>query len=259
MNPIPPPVPPATPEAQTALDASFAPKAVRPRATPPPPLPGETAAAAPQPAPAPAPDAPPPPPAPQLTPDALAVAAGAQTDKMDADVAKAWDAKPVAITDDDRENFRTAVSTMTRFRRRVILYGGSMTVVFRTRTYAESNAIINWHRLLVESRIVPPEAYQSHLWASMLGAQVASLNGEPFPELEAPLLARPSGRKDPETGRPLFIPPAWYARSVRQWVDTASAGLAAELMRHLTDFERAYYVLLRGAPAENFPRTAAPS
>lgn len=187
--------------------------------------------------------------APKLSPDPLAVAAGELITVDD------WAGKPVAITAEDREVFKHAVATMTRFTRRVSLFNGGMTVTFRTRTMAESDAIANWQRLLVTHAIVPQEAFQTHLRAGLLAAQVERLNGEALPPLAEPLLARPvPGAK---AGGAQFIAPAWHAAAVARWANKLDPGMLNEIMRELYEFERVYYALLEGARNQNFSPTAA--
>lgn len=154
----------------------------------------------------------------------------------------------VEITQAERDLFLDAVVTGKRFRLTSKLFGDRYTIVFRSRSQAETQAVTA--QLMYEMRTTPNMnvefLYGARLRCMLLAAQVESINGTAYTELAAPLLRTIDGEKT--------IEPGWLAQA-NGW-QNAAEGLTVAIYTALQEFERKYWTMVENARDQNFWKPA---
>jgi hypothetical protein len=150
----------------------------------------------------------------------------------------------VEITQPERDLFLDAVVTGKRFRLSYTLFDGRYTVVFRSRSQAETQALTAqlMHEMRTSPNLSAEFQYGARLRCMLLAAQVDSINGTAYTELATPLLRTVDGDKITE--------PGWLAQA-NGW-QQAAEGLTVAIYAALQEFERKYWTMVENARDQNF-------
>lgn len=152
-------------------------------------------------------------------------------------------AKTVVITEDDKSRFIDSVVKGTRFYGYANLFGGNLRVKFRSRTIAETEAIMAYvHRKGVTGELVTRADVSDSLLSALLVAQVEEVGDVSYPEMRKPY-------KYVETGTSLD-PPGWIA-DLDMW-RSKPEHITSAIGDALIDFEAKYWKMLRASKDENF-------
>ena len=151
--------------------------------------------------------------------------------------------KPVKISQEEKDNFLSALVSGKRYTADYRLFNGRLTVRFRCRSVGESEAIEAYcRRQMVSGAISGPIEYTDLTRLSLLVAQVERVNDIQYPEMRAPLLTVES------EGKP--IPPAWEAE-LTTWRNKPEAVVTA-ISNALQDFEAKYWAMVEASRDVNF-------
>lgn len=149
----------------------------------------------------------------------------------------------VSVSQAHKDAFCNALVSNSRYTERFSLFGGKLSVVIRSRTLAETDAIEAYLRRQVMTGSVNTTPDYSNLTRKvLLAAQVQELNGVVYEELKAPLtyVEKDSGLE----------PPGWEGQ-VRMW-EKQSGAVAVALIRCITEFEARYWFMVDNANDTNF-------
>jgi len=149
----------------------------------------------------------------------------------------------IIITNKEREAFLDALVSGDRFKLSFSIFNGRITGVLRSRSQAESHAIIQQlNRESTQGAVMTQLEYATRLRNMLLAAQVEELSGEAYVELASPLLQTVKGDETVKAG--------WLPQ-VNVWVDK-NEGLVAALYRELQKFERKYWTMVENSDNQNF-------
>lgn len=169
---------------------------------------------------------------------------GSQTEGMNDDI-------EVRLTEEERAIFLDAIVSNSRFVLPFTIFNGKVNGLIRSRTQAETRAIISQlQREIRETSIQSDADYTLRLRSMLMAAQIAEYNGATNPELTEPLMPvrQPDGKDKPQ---------GWLAQALH-WQDLDEA-LATALYEEIRKFEVKYWMMARHAADQNFWRTAASS
>lgn len=150
----------------------------------------------------------------------------------------------VTTTPDERDAFITAAVEGRRLMLPFSIFGGRLQGMLRSRTQAETRAIITQLQREVRNKDIVSDAdYSLRLRGMLLAAQLAVYNGVENPALVAPLMTQraPDGKE---------IAPAWLLQA-DSW-QTRDEGLVAAVYEQLRLFEMKYWTMIRHAGDQNF-------
>ena len=160
------------------------------------------------------------------------------------------DMETVEITPMERDNFVNALVTGDRYLSMFELFGGKITGSFRSRSQAETQAILVQLTRECRDAIITTDAeYGTRLRSMLLLTQVAQFNGMDYIALKAPLLSRVDGAK--------ITPPGWLGQ-LEAW-ETKHEGLIVAIYSELQLFEKKYWTMVRNAKDQNFWNPAVSS
>lgn len=149
----------------------------------------------------------------------------------------------VEVTAADKNAFLDALVSGGRFVSRKRLFDGRVDVVFRSRSLAETEAILSYmQRNGSLGKFTTTADVQNASLLALLVAQVASLNGVEYAEMKAPF-------KYTETVEGV-VEPAWVA-DMEIWRKKPEALLSA-LGDALVEFESKYWTMVKASKDENF-------
>lgn len=142
-----------------------------------------------------------------------------------------------------KEAFLDSLVTGDRYRETLSLYGGRVKVTFRSRTLAETDAIMSHLQHLAAGKIVTSDyEYSSAVRLAMLAAQVERLNEVEYPPLAEPLFYVDTGES--------VDPPGWLD-AVSIWQSKPEA-LVAALGAACSEFEARYWAMVKASGDINF-------
>ena len=149
----------------------------------------------------------------------------------------------IELTEADKEAFIESLISGERHTQDFALYGGKIRGTFRARSQQETVGIIrHLNRLRRDGEIDDMLEYATILRNILLAAQVKSLNGDEYAELQEPLMRTIKG-KDVEE-------PGWLEQA-KHWA-AKQEGLNAALYSELRKFEQKYWAMVDGADDQNF-------
>jgi hypothetical protein len=149
------------------------------------------------------------------------------------------------ITDEDKENFMNCLVDGKPFIRKFSLFGGKLTGVFRSRSTAQSTAIISEvNRRMATEKNMAPMSYAATLRHATLAFQVAELNGVEYPYIDEGLKAS----YDLETSK--VSAPTWW-KLVDKYA-SMQEGTEQAIYTSMLEFERVYWTLVKNAANQNF-------
>lgn len=152
----------------------------------------------------------------------------------------------IVITDTDRDTFLDAVVKHTRFTQDFTIYGGRITGTLRSRTQAETRAIISQLQREIRSGSIAVDAdYTVRLRSMLLAAQVASVDDVDYVELAQPL--NPVKDADGNIADPGWLKQAAEWESADEWYVTAIYDV-------LRKFEAKYWTMVSNAANQDFWR-----
>ena len=159
----------------------------------------------------------------------------------------------VELTPEDKDAFIDAMVAGTRFERPFELFGGRVRGIFRSRTSAESVAILKeLGRQWVARKYMTESEYSTLLRWSMIKAQLKELNGVQYAEMQEPLSAMSRARKSDNGSISEEIEaPAWFDEMQVQF-GSKDEGLYTAVYREAREFERKYWALVSHAKDQNF-------
>lgn len=182
----------------------------------------------------------------EQTPDALVGIKEPVEDRLDdlANFNASLGAIPdVTVGEEHKNAFLDCLVTGDRYREKVSLYGGRITVTIRSRTIEETDAIMSYLQHLAASKLITSDyEYSSALRLAMLAAQVERFNDIEYPPLKHPLFATDKGAE--------VDPPAWVA-DLEVWKSKSEAVIAA-IGTEISKFEARYWAMIRASGAINF-------
>ena len=155
----------------------------------------------------------------------------------------------VEVTEDERTAFLNAIVSNERYTRPFSLFNGRITGVLRSRTQAETRAIISQlQREIHEHKIETDADYVLRLRSMLFAAQVQMYGGVVNPELAEPLwwTRQPDGAAKE---------PGWLQQAAG-WQNLDEA-LATVVYEEIRKFEVKYWMMARHAGDQNFWQTAA--
>jgi len=151
--------------------------------------------------------------------------------------------EPVVISDKDREAFLDALVSGARFELPFELFRGKIKGRFRSRTQAETGAVISYVSYECrKEKVITGIEYSNRLRNMLLATQVKELNGLAFLPLKDPLLRTMDGEK--------AIEPGWLDQ-VTYW-EKQGDGLVNAIYKELQIFERKYWTMVDNAGDQNF-------
>ena len=171
--------------------------------------------------------------------DPLLKAADAEGVRFDKD-SRISEEKPrvagTAIEKRHKEAFIDAILTGGRYKESFSLMGGKVRLVVRSRSTAETDAIIAYSRRMIATDKVKTDYEYSSLMRRLLASvQVDELNGVRYPELEKPFFF-----EETEKG---LTPPAWESR-LDIWGGKPEA-VVSLVTRCILEFEARYWEMIR--------------
>ena len=150
----------------------------------------------------------------------------------------------VVIDPGTKASFIDSMITGKRFKLPFSVFGGKVTGVLRSRSQAESLAIIaRINREISDKTVNNGLEYATRLRNMLLATQVDSLGSDSFVELKAPLMTTVEG---PDK----VMPPGWLPQ-VQVW-EAKGEGLASALYQELIVFEQKYWTMVDNAGDQNF-------
>lgn len=172
----------------------------------------------------------------------LSIAEESTTEKQDlVDLAKTQ--RDVQITADDKARFLDSVIKGTRFYGYADLFGGRVRVKFRSRTLAETEAIMAYvHRKGVLGELLTKSDVSDTLLAALLVAQVEEVGDVSYKEMQTPYKYVESSVGTTE--------PGWIA-DVEMWKNKPEH-LTSAIGDALIDFEAKYWKMIAASKDENF-------
>lgn len=155
------------------------------------------------------------------------------------------DMEPAEITRADKEAFMDCLVDDSRFERSFSLFGGRVKGVFRSRTTAESLAIISEvNRAYSVVKNAMTTEFAATLRHANLAMQVAELDGVVYPIFEEPLKSQYDVDTDDVTE------PKWW-KLVNKY-NNMPEGKEQALYTALLEFERVYWTMVKHAGDQNF-------
>jgi len=149
----------------------------------------------------------------------------------------------VELTNKERETFIESLISGARFELPFSIYGGKVTGVIRSRSQAETIALIRYlNQERREGRISDMLEYATHLRNALLAAQIKMLNDTEYANLTEPLHRTVKGKETEE--------PGWLDQ-MQYWSDQQE-GLVSAIYHKLRLFEKKYWVMVDGADDQNF-------
>lgn len=149
----------------------------------------------------------------------------------------------VTLTPDERDAFLDAVISGKRYEQPFSIYGGAVSGVFRSRSTLESEGIAAMlNQGIREARFGSTLEYSITIRNSLLAAQVKSLNGTSYTEMEQPYVRTVSGDVTTEPG---------WLKQQQLWGSMSEPVLAA-LYEELKLFERKYWTMIAHSRDQNF-------
>lgn len=151
--------------------------------------------------------------------------------------------REVEITDEDKSAFLESVINGTRFYAHVNLFGGKVRVKFRSRTLAETEAIMSYlHRQGILGKLFTKADVSDTLLTALLVAQVEEVGDVTYKEMSKPY-------KYVETAAS-YEEPGWLA-DLEMWRNKPEH-LTSALGDALVDFEAKYWKMIAASKDENF-------
>ena len=150
----------------------------------------------------------------------------------------------VEITPDDKAAFIEALVHGKRFTQTHTLFGGSITVEFRSRSIKESEGIADWINLnLRDGKFNGPLAMSLTLRNCLLAAGIQRIDSEEFAELAAPftVINDSEGKRND---------PGWL-KQADAWRDRSEV-VVSGIYNALKVFERKYWTMVFHANDQNF-------
>jgi hypothetical protein len=155
----------------------------------------------------------------------------------------------VILTQAEREAFVDALISGERFELPFSLYSGKLEGVVRSRSQAETSAIIRYlNQELRDGNITDMLEYATHLRNILLAAQIKILKDEEYAELAAPLMRTVTGKD--ANGDEQRTEPGWLGQA-ELWADKQE-GLSAAVYSEIRKFEQKYWAMVDGAEDQNF-------
>ncbi len=149
----------------------------------------------------------------------------------------------VTITDEDKNRFIDSVVSGTRFTSYADIYGGRVRIKFRSRTLAETEAVMSYvHREGIAGKIVTKADLSDTIMSALFVAQVAEVGDVAYPEMKPPY-------KYEETAAGISKP-GWLGE-VEMW-KSKPEHLTAAVGNALVDFEAKYWKMIAESKNENF-------
>jgi hypothetical protein len=155
----------------------------------------------------------------------------------------------VELTPADKDAFVDAMVTGGRYERPFELFGGRVMGVFRSRTSAESLAILKeLARQWTIRKFMSESEYSTMLRWGMLKAHLKELNGVQYAEMKEPLTAQSTVEAD---GKEVVKEPEWFKEMHAQF-GSKDEGLYTAVYREVRTFEKKYWALVAHAKDQNF-------
>lgn len=148
---------------------------------------------------------------------------------------------PVVVTPEDKIAFIDAIVQNKRFTRSFSVFGGKLTFTLRSRTFAETSAILSYASSLVATNLNIP--YRYVLTLSILAAEVDEFQGVKNPVLKDPLYK--------EIGTDGKISDVGWANQLDFWKSLPDSVIQA-ISDCAVEFERKYTALSNAARTANF-------
>ena len=156
----------------------------------------------------------------------------------------ALDEGPIELSEKERELFIDAMIADDRFVLPFSAYGGKLKGKLRSRTQAESKAILSrlsWE--MNEGILVTNLDYTTRMRNMLLTAQIQELQDEMYTELKGPMLRTIDGKDTTE--------PGWLDQ-VDLWANKGNEALTAALYEQIRIFERKYWTMVSSSRDQNF-------
>ena len=162
-----------------------------------------------------------------------------------------FDRGEIELTPVDKQTFLTAIVDDRRFELDFELFDGRLEVTFRSRTNAETRAVLQeMRRQLVANEIDTEIEYTTRLRHALMRFQLKQLNGEEYPPPEEPLAAQVS---TDENGKKQVTPPQWVQESEAYFQGHEARTTA--IYNALCIFESKYWTLTENANNQDFWKT----